>query len=110
MEDNKMADNDRRHPVHAALLDNHFLLLFLGVASPRAALHPVGHHRHHEHAARQVISISHLRENYMSAILPPSNRLWWKQPIDKVEWAWIGDRLRLGDDHVRHDDLLAHLR
>ena len=26
----------------------------------------------------------------MSAILPPSNRLWWKQPIDKVEWAWIG--------------------
>jgi cytochrome c oxidase subunit 2 len=26
----------------------------------------------------------------MSAILPPSDRLWWKQPIDKVEWAWIG--------------------
>ena len=25
----------------------------------------------------------------MSAILPPSERLWWKQPIDKVEWAWI---------------------
>ena len=25
----------------------------------------------------------------MSAILPPSDRLWWKQPIDKVEWAWI---------------------
>jgi len=20
---------------------------------------------------------------------PPSERLWWKQPIDKVEWAWI---------------------
>lgn len=25
----------------------------------------------------------------MSAILPPTDRLWWKQPIDKVEWAWI---------------------
>ena len=26
----------------------------------------------------------------MSAILPPSERLWWKQSIDKTEWAWIG--------------------
>ena len=26
----------------------------------------------------------------MSAILPPSERLWWKQPIDKTEWFWIG--------------------
>lgn len=26
----------------------------------------------------------------MSAILPPSERLWWKQPIDNTEWAWIG--------------------
>jgi len=25
----------------------------------------------------------------MSAILPPSERLWWKQPIDKVEIIWI---------------------
>ena len=25
----------------------------------------------------------------MSAILPPSERLWWKQPIAGVEWAWI---------------------
>lgn len=25
----------------------------------------------------------------MSAILPPSDRLWFKQPIDKVEWMWI---------------------
>ena len=26
----------------------------------------------------------------MSAILPPSQRIWWKQPIDKVEILWIG--------------------
>ena len=26
----------------------------------------------------------------MSAILPPSERLWWKASIDKTEWAWIG--------------------
>jgi cytochrome c oxidase subunit 2 len=25
----------------------------------------------------------------MSAILPPSERLWWRQPIDKVEIVWI---------------------
>ena len=26
----------------------------------------------------------------MSAILPPSERSWWKGHIDKIEWAWIG--------------------
>ncbi|MDQ5881286.1 MAG: cytochrome c oxidase subunit [Pseudomonadota bacterium] len=26
----------------------------------------------------------------MSSILPPSNRLWWKESIDKTEWTWIG--------------------
>lgn len=26
----------------------------------------------------------------MSAILPPSERLWWKSPIGGQEWAWIG--------------------
>jgi cytochrome c oxidase subunit 2 len=26
----------------------------------------------------------------MSAILPPPERLWWKQPIDRVEGLWIG--------------------
>lgn len=25
----------------------------------------------------------------MSAILPPAQRNWWKQPIDKIEWTWI---------------------
>lgn len=25
----------------------------------------------------------------MTAILPPARRLWWKQPIDRVEIAWI---------------------
>lgn len=25
----------------------------------------------------------------MSAILPPSQRIWWKQPIDRVEIVWI---------------------
>ncbi|MBN8510872.1 MAG: cytochrome C oxidase subunit II [Burkholderiales bacterium] len=25
----------------------------------------------------------------MSAILPPSERLWWKHPIDRVEGTWI---------------------
>jgi cytochrome c oxidase subunit II len=25
----------------------------------------------------------------MSAILPPAQRVWWKQPIDKVEIIWI---------------------
>jgi cytochrome c oxidase subunit II len=25
----------------------------------------------------------------MSAILPPARRVWWKQPIDKVEIIWI---------------------
>jgi cytochrome c oxidase subunit 2 len=25
----------------------------------------------------------------MSSILPPSQRLWWKQPLDKVEGTWI---------------------
>ncbi|MCC6560600.1 MAG: cytochrome c oxidase subunit II, partial [Xanthomonadales bacterium] len=25
----------------------------------------------------------------MSAILPPSQRIWWKQPVDKVEIIWI---------------------
>lgn len=25
----------------------------------------------------------------MSAILPPSERLWWKEPIAKTEWMWI---------------------
>ena len=26
----------------------------------------------------------------MSAILPPAQRIWWKQPIDRVEILWIG--------------------
>lgn len=26
----------------------------------------------------------------MSAILPPADRLWWKQPIAIQEWVWIG--------------------
>lgn len=34
MEGNKMADNDNDIPFMQKLLDNHFLLLFLGVASP----------------------------------------------------------------------------
>jgi cytochrome c oxidase subunit 2 len=25
----------------------------------------------------------------MSAILPPSTRVWWKQPLDRVEGTWI---------------------
>jgi cytochrome c oxidase subunit II len=25
----------------------------------------------------------------MSALLPPAERLWWKQPVDRVEWVWI---------------------
>ncbi len=25
----------------------------------------------------------------MSAILPPSRRVWWKEPLDRVELAWI---------------------
>ena len=25
----------------------------------------------------------------MSAILPPADRLWWKQSVDKTEWMWI---------------------
>jgi cytochrome c oxidase subunit 2 len=25
----------------------------------------------------------------MSAILPPSERLWWKHPLDRVEGTWI---------------------
>jgi len=25
----------------------------------------------------------------MSAILPPSQRIWWKKPLDKVELTWI---------------------
>ncbi|MFN0301295.1 MAG: hypothetical protein ACKVQU_13195 [Burkholderiales bacterium] len=25
----------------------------------------------------------------MSAILPPGQRIWWKQPIDKMEIVWI---------------------
>ena len=25
----------------------------------------------------------------MSAILPPSERVWWKQPLDRVELIWI---------------------
>ena len=25
----------------------------------------------------------------MSAILPPSERVWWKQPLDRVELLWI---------------------
>jgi cytochrome c oxidase subunit II len=25
----------------------------------------------------------------MSAILPPSSRVWWKQPLDRVEGTWI---------------------
>ena len=25
----------------------------------------------------------------MSAILPPADRLWYKQPIDRVEGTWI---------------------
>ena len=25
----------------------------------------------------------------MSAIQPPSDRIWWKQPLDRVEGAWI---------------------
>jgi len=26
----------------------------------------------------------------MSAIHPPSRRIWWKQPVDRVELVWIG--------------------
>lgn len=26
----------------------------------------------------------------MSAILPPAERIWWKQPIERAELAWIG--------------------
>ena len=46
----------------------------------------------------------------MSAILPPAERLWWKQPIDRVEGTWIVIALRLVPDHVRHDGRLARLR
>src|ERR1039457_3127563 len=68
----------------------------------------------------------------MSAILPPSDRLWWKQPLDRIEGTWIviaavrstlvetafGSRRRNMDrdclylvhDHVCHDGWLAHLR
>lgn len=26
----------------------------------------------------------------MSSILPPTQRIWWKQPLDRVEGMWIG--------------------
>ena len=25
----------------------------------------------------------------MSAITPPQSRIWWKQPLDRVEGTWI---------------------
>jgi cytochrome c oxidase subunit 2 len=26
----------------------------------------------------------------MSSILPPANRVWWKEPVEKIELVWIG--------------------
>jgi cytochrome c oxidase subunit 2 len=26
----------------------------------------------------------------MSSILPPANRIWWKEPVEKIELLWIG--------------------
>ena len=37
-------------------------------------------------------------------------RVWWKQPLDRVEAHLDRDRLRLVPDHVLHDAVLAHLR
>ena len=25
----------------------------------------------------------------MSAILPPQHRIWWKQPVDRIEIIWV---------------------
>ena len=49
-----MADNNDDVPFMQKLLDNHFLLLFLGVVSPGCLYIPMGHHRHHEYPARQT--------------------------------------------------------
>ena len=32
----------------------------------------------------------------MSAILPPARRIWWKQPLDKIELTWIAHRAASG--------------
>jgi cytochrome c oxidase subunit II len=26
----------------------------------------------------------------MSSILPPARRVWWKEPVEKIELVWIG--------------------
>jgi hypothetical protein len=72
------------------LLDNPFLLLFLGVMMPDGRLHPVGRDRHPDRAAGEVgARIDKKKEPSMSAILPPPERLWWKHPLDRVEGTWI---------------------
>jgi len=45
----------------------------------------------------------------MSAILPPSKRIWWKQPLDRIELTWILIALMVVDP-VFHDAVLARVR
>ncbi len=46
----------------------------------------------------------------MSAILPPSRRIWWKQPLDKVELTWIAIAFVWATGAVLHDAVLARVR
>ena len=46
----------------------------------------------------------------MSAIAPPKSRVWWKQPLDRVEGTWIAIAFVWCLVHVLHDAVLARLR
>ncbi len=73
-----------RTPFFQRVLDNPFLLLFLGVTIPTVRLYHLGDHGDHPDSPRRTLT-----GTAAMAIAPPSERIWWKEPIHKVELVWI---------------------
>jgi hypothetical protein len=86
-------DDDATAPVPflQRLLDNPFLLLFLGCVRADGRLQPVGRHRHPDDPDGQVTAARHPPQDD-ERHPPPLRALWWKHPIDRVEGTWIASR------------------
>ena len=77
------ADDDEPIPFMQQVLDNPFLLLFLGVTFPTVFYILWG--------VMEITSIplaQELKESFMS-IFPPEKRVWWNEPIERSEVLWI---------------------
>jgi len=71
------------------LLDNPFLLLFLGIALPTVLYMVWGVIGNRRHPGRQVGGSFAWERTSNERHCPPTSRVWWKQPLDRVEGTWI---------------------